>query len=387
MQLKKRIIGIDTRDLKIAKTGAHTYLSELCKTIQNNRADLQFEYVFLDTRLPIYTGPNKIGKLWEQLHYMIWKQITLPIKAWQKGCSLVFCTDYFVPYMHLGFTTVPVFHDAFIWEYPSHYNTYWLGIFKTFGVSAAKKASAVVTVTSYAKNQISKYSGIDAANIVPIHIGPKSSIAESSIAEPQLNTATNNWEQLLHKKYILHIGTIEKRKNLSTLITAFELLLQNNPQDLYLIIVGQKSNKPTLQDDAIFEMVAASNLLKECVVFTGYLSDYQTAMLYKHAALYVFPSINEGFGIPILEAFAHRVPVLASNNSCLPEVAGDAAICFDPYNANALSKLIAQTLSDPALIQSLQQKGTARLEHFCWKKTLDALEAVFERSLNNAKAQ
>lgn len=387
MQLKKRMIGIDTRDLKIAKTGAHTYLSELCKTIQNNRADLQFEYVFLDTRLPIYTGPNKIGKLWEQLHYMIWKQITLPVKAWQKGCSLVFCTDYFVPCMHLGFTTVPVFHDAFIWEYPSHYNTYWLGIFKTFGVSAAKKASAVVTVTSYAKNQISKYSGIDAANIVPIHIGPKSSIAESCIAEPQLNTATNNWEQLLHKKYILHVGTIEKRKNLTTLITAFELLLQNNPQDLYLIIVGQKSNKPTLQDDAIFEMVAGSTLLKERVVFTGYLSDYQTAMLYKHAVLYVFPSVNEGFGIPILEAFAHRVPVLASNNSCLPEVAGDAAICFDPYNANALSKLIAQTLNDLALIQSLQQKGTERLTHFCWKKTLDALEAVFERSLNNAKAQ
>jgi glycosyltransferase involved in cell wall biosynthesis len=377
MQQKKRIIGIDTRDLKIAKTGAHTYLSELCKTIQNNRADLQFEYVFLDTRLPVYTGTNKIGKLWEQLNYLIWKQITLPFKSWQKGCSLVFCTDYFVPYMHLGFTTVPVFHDAFIWEYPTHYNTYWLGLFKTLGVSAAKKASAVVTVTSYAKDQIAKYSGIDAVNIVPIHIGPKSSIAES-----QLYTATNNYEHLLNKKYILHVGTIEKRKNLSTLITAFEGLLQNNPQEINLVIVGQKSNKPTLQDDAIFEMVAASTLLKERVVFTGYLSDSETAVLYKHAGLYVFPSINEGFGIPILEAFAHRVPVLASNNSCLPEVAGNAAITFDPYNAVALSKLMADTLNDPALIQSLQQKGTERLAHFSWRKTLDALEAVFERSID-----
>ena len=242
MQQKKRIIGIDTRDLKIAKTGAHTYLSELCKTIQNNQADLQYEYVFLDTSLPIYTGSSKLGKLWEQINYIIWKQITLPLKAWQKGCSLVFCTDYFVPYIHLGFTTVPVFHDAFIWEYPTHYNRYWLGLFKTFGVSAAKKASAVVTVTSYAKDQIAKYSGIDAANIVPIHIGPKSSIAEahtsaSNIDTAQLNSAINNYEHLLNKKYILHVGTIEKRKNLSTLITAFEGLLQNNPQDLYLIIV------------------------------------------------------------------------------------------------------------------------------------------------------
>ena len=395
MQQKKRIIGIDTRDLKIAKTGAHTYLSELCKTIQNNKADLQFDYVFLDTHLPVYTGSSKLGKLWEQLQYMIWKQITLPIKAWQKGCSLVFCTDYFVPYIHLGFTTVPVFHDAFIWEYPSHYNKYWLGLFKTFGVSAAKKASAVVTVTSYAKDQIAKYSGIDAANIVPIHIGPKSSIAESNTIKTdavqlnvaQINSATNNWEHLINKKYILHVGTIEKRKNLATLITAFELLLQNNPQEIYLVIVGQKSNKPTLFDDAIFEMVAASTLLNERVIFTGYLSDSETEKLYKHAALYVFPSVNEGFGIPILEAFAHQVPVLASNNSCLPEVAGNAAICFDPYNANALSILMVDTLNDPALLQSLQQKGTERLEHFCWRKTLDTLEAVFERSINNAKAQ
>jgi glycosyltransferase involved in cell wall biosynthesis len=380
MQLKKQKIGIDIRDLKIAKTGAHTYLSELCKAIKNSEQDLQFEYVFLDTCLPIYTGSSKIGKLWEQLNYILWKQVTLPIKAWLTGCSLVFCTDYFVPYIHLGFTTVPVFHDAFIWEYPSHYNKYWLGIFKTFGISAAKKSSAIVTVTSYAKDQIAKYSGIDATKIVPIHIGPKSSIAENEF-ETDLDHSV---ESLLQKKYILHVGTIEKRKNLTTLLTAFELLLQNNPQDLYLIIVGQKSNKPTLKDHAVFEMVAASSLLKEHVIFTGFLSDSQTAQLYKHAALYVFPSVNEGFGIPILEAFAHRVPVLVAGNSCLLEVAGKAAIGFDPYNPDALSTLIAQTLQDQALLESLQQRGTERIKHFTWVKTLNALEAVFERSINKS---
>jgi len=103
MQLKKQKIGIDIRDLKIAKTGAHTYLSELCKAIKNSEQDLQFEYVFLDTRLPVYTGSSKLGKSWEQLQYMIWKQITLPIKAWQKGCSLVFCTDYFIIIQYLIF--------------------------------------------------------------------------------------------------------------------------------------------------------------------------------------------------------------------------------------------------------------------------------------------
>lgn len=383
MQLKKQKIGIDIRDLKIAKTGAHTYLSELCKAIKNSEQDLQFEYVFLDTRLPVYTGSSKIGKLWEQFNYILWKQVTLPIKACLNGCKLVFCTDYFVPNIHLGFTTIPVFHDAFFWEYPAHYNKYWLWFFNTVGISAAKKSSAIVTVTNHAKDQIAKYSGIDAIKIVPIHIGPKSSIAENEFGA----VLDHSIESLLSKKYILHVGTIEKRKNLTTLLAAFEMLLQNNPQDLYLIIVGQKSNKPTLKDDAVFEMVAASSLLKEHVIFTGFLSDSKTAQLYKHAALYVFPSVNEGFGIPILEAFAHKVPVLVAANSCLPEVAGNAAIGFDPYNPNALSTLIAQTLLDQALLQSLQQKGTERLTHFTWGKTLDALEAVFERSITNAKPQ
>lgn len=380
MQVKKQKIGIDIRDLKIAKTGAHTYLSELCKAI-NNKQDLQFQYVFLDTRLPIYTGSHKIGKLWEQINYVFWKQVTLPIKAWLNGCRLVFCTDYFVPYAGLGFTTIPVFHDAFFWEYPAHYNKYWLWFFNTLGVSAAKKSSAIVTVTNYAKQQIATYSGIDAAKIMPIHIGPK-----SSITEPQQkidpHSSSNNWQQLLQKKYILHVGTIEKRKNLTTLITAFEQHITSTQQETYLIIVGQKSNKPTLQDNAVFEMVAASSLLKECVIFTGFLPDYQTAELYKHAALYVFPSVNEGFGIPILEAFAHEVPVLVAGNTCLPEVAGNAAIGFDPLHAQGLGTLITQTLSDPSTLQDLKQKGTERLKHFSWDNTLDALEAVFQRSIN-----
>lgn len=383
MQQKKQIIGIDIRDLKIAKTGAHTYLSELCKTIQNNQAQLKFDYVFLDTHLPVYTGSHKIGKLWEQFHYIFWKQVTLPIKAWLNGCKLVFCTDYFVPYAGLGFTTIPVFHDAFFWEYPAHYNKYWLWFFNTLGVGAAKKSSAIVTVTSYAKHQIATYSGIDATKIVPIHIGPKSSITKNEVQ----TGIDHSLEQILQKKYILHVGTIEKRKNLTNLLAAFELLLQNNPQQLYLVVVGQKSNKPTLKDDAVFEMVAASSLLKEHVIFTGYSTDSQTAILYKHAALYVFPSVNEGFGIPILEAFAHKVPVLVAGNSCLPEVAGNAAICFDPYNADALSKLIVQTINDQALLQSLQQKGTERLKHFTWGKTLEALEALFERSIMHTKPQ
>jgi glycosyltransferase involved in cell wall biosynthesis len=378
MDNRKIKIGIDIRDLKIAKTGAHTYLSELCHQINKQESSL-FEYVFLDFNWPTYAGPHTIGKFYEQCVFQIWKQIILPIKAWKNGCKIVFCTDYFVPYIQLGYTTIPVFHDAFFWESPSHYNKYWLFLFNKLGISAAKKASKIVTVTSYAQQQIATYSGIDISNIIPIHIAPKSSITHSN------KVATNtqvSWEPLLQKKYILHVGTIEKRKNLSTLVKAFEQHILKTKEDIYLIIVGQKSNKPALQDQAVFELVNQSSLLHERVIFTGYLPDYQTAQLYQNATLYVFPSFNEGFGIPILEAFAHKIPVLVANNSCLPEVAGDGAIGFDPYNEKALGDLITQTLSNPLLMKTLQENGSAQLAKFSWGKTLEALEAVFQSSIH-----
>jgi hypothetical protein len=83
--------------------------------------------------------------LWEQFNYIFWKQVTLPIKARLNGCKLLFCADYFVPYFHLGFKSIPVFFDAFFWEYPAHYNKYWLWVFNTIGIGAAKKSSAIVT--------------------------------------------------------------------------------------------------------------------------------------------------------------------------------------------------------------------------------------------------
>ena len=146
--------------------------------------------------------------------------------------------------------------------------------------------------------------------------------------------------------------------------------------------MGQKSNKPALQDQEVFATVQQSSLLQDRVVFTGFLPDLQTALLYKHAALYVFPSLNEGFGIPILEAFAHKIPVLIANTTCLPEVAGNGAIGFDPLNAKELGNLISKTLSNPAVIDSLKQNGSEQLRQYSWEKTLGQLELLFKNVLS-----
>ena len=372
---KKIKVGIDIRDLKISKTGAHTYLYEVCNHLNNHSTN--FEYFFLDTMLPIYIGSNKLFKLTEQLSFFIWKQITLPIKAWKKNCDLVFCTDYFVPYCHFGFKTIVVFHDAFVWEYPAHYNKYWLWIFNTLGVKAAIRSEYIITTTHYAKQQIAKYSGIDKEKLIPIYLGPKTkTIANVS---NELTNEVKKYSWLFNTQFILHVGTLEKRKNIITLINAFELLIANGNKTTYLVFVGQPSNKETLNDNSVFIKINNNKLLSERIIFTGYLSDESVSIFYKQASLYVFPSINEGFGIPVLEAFAHQLPVIIANNSCLPEVAGDAAIAFDPDDEIKLFELIQKLLDEPNLRKEMIEKGLQRLKHFSWDKTVLELEIVFHR--------
>jgi glycosyltransferase involved in cell wall biosynthesis len=373
---KKIKVGIDTRDLRISKTGALTYLEELCKQFRKNDPD--FIFIFIDTLIPVYTGKNKFGKLLEHIRFFLWKQFQLPVIAFVRSCDIVFCTDYFVPYFHPGCVTVPVFHDAFFWEYPEQYNPYWLFLFRVFGVGAAKRAACIITPTLYAKKQIVAFSGLPANSIIPVYEAPKTLSGPAK----KNNGVADQVAPELSFPYILHVGTFEKRKNLSVLINAFGELIKNDHNKLKLILIGQSSPKKTIDDsEHLFELIKQKKL-ENHVIMPGYISDEMLPYYYQHALLYVFPSRNEGFGIPVLEAFSYRLPVLISNNSCLPEIAGDAAISFDPDNAGDLCNQINRLLNNQELRQALAEKGIQRLQFFSWEKAAAELKDIFRRSLS-----
>lgn len=369
---RKIKVGVDTRDLQIAKTGVKTYLEELCKEFA--KPDEAFEFVFINNRIPVYTGSNKLGKLIEHFRFQLWKQIILPIKAYLKGCDILFCTDFFVPFFSGGIITVPVFHDAFFWEYPHHYNKYWRTLFIQLGLRAAKKSAFIITPTQYTQEQITRYSGIGKEKIIPIHEGPKRfETAGASTLEEPLNA------DLIGKPYLFHIGTAEKRKNLPFLIKAFAELTDQN---LRLVLAGQFTNKSTIDDGAnILATIEACNV-KDRVILTGYLPDEAIPAYYTHAACYVFPSLNEGFGIPILEAFQYGCPVLIANNSCLPEVAGDAALAFDPTDQAALVAQLKEVLSNAKLRDTLITKGKERVKQFTWESAAEEIKALFKQAYN-----
>ena len=367
-------VAVDVRDLQISASGARSYLESVI--IEFKKEHTGFAFYFLDAKTNAYTGNHFLLKLKEQLSYFLWKQFVLPYQAKQLGCRVLFCSDFMVPYFSLGIKTIPVFHDAFFWEYPEHYNKYWLLFFRNLGLAAAKKSAFVVAPTQYASNQLAKYTGINPNKIQVIGEAPKT--IATLISQ---NETTAIVKQILNLDYILHVGTLEKRKNLVALIQAFKIVRENGFPNLKLVLVGKASNKITLDDSGAIKEAIMQQQLTNDVILTDYLGDAEVQQLYQKAKLYVFPSINEGFGIPVLEAFKYQVPVVISNNTCLPEVAGQGAKSFNPFSVQDMANAISTLLKDEALRQSYIEKGNAQLQNFSWDKTAASLMQLFKKAV------
>jgi len=376
--LKRIVIGIDIRDLKLAKTGTKTYLEEMCRAFEN----LQHPgaaFVFLDTTIPLYTGSGKLAKYLEHFRYQLWKQVILPVKAMLNKCDYVFCTDNFVPLLHFGYQTIPVFHDAFFFENPEHYGKLWLKLYHLTAIPAAKRSAFVITPSMYAQQQIHRYTHIPLEKLEVIYEGPKTldRMPDNQVLA-QFKLQTGN--------YILHVGSMFKRKNIPLLIQAFAELKTQKPTTIKLVLAGPSSASKDSNDfELILETIAAHHLQEE-VILTGYLTDNQLAGMYANALMYVFPSVNEGFGIPVLEAFSYNLPVLVADNTCLPEVGADAVLTFNPFDAKDICQKMKMVIDDDELRNSLQHKGQLRLANFSWKKSATQLVELLQLHISRKKS-
>ncbi len=368
-------VGIDIRDLRIAQTGAKTYLSELSQAWELlSNANI----VLLDSHINVYKGSNKLFKAIEHLRFFWWKQFQLPRLAVKYNCTHLFCTDFFLPYFknwngtHLK--TIAVLHDAFFWESPEHYNSIWLKLFHLVGVPAAKRANLLIVPSLFAKSRILNFENFDARKLLVVHEAAKT-LPLLSNPEIQLSQIAPS---LVGVKYFLHVGVFEKRKNIATLLEAFAVVQKTNPE-LKLVLVGNVSVKQKLNDEpAIIEAINRLQI-KNAVVRLGYLDAENLASIYQCAFAYVFPSLNEGFGLPVLEAFSAGLPLICSNNSALPEVAGDAALYFDPLNAVQLTDCMQQIISNPILKQDLVEKGKLQLAKFSWSKAATEIQLALQQ--------
>jgi glycosyltransferase involved in cell wall biosynthesis len=365
-------LGIDIRPLKFAQTGLKTYLAEL---VNQWNQDHTIEIVLLDAHSSVYSGNNKFKKISEHIKFIWWKQFQLPKAAAKNNCTHLFCADFFVPYFKKwngnSLKTIAVLHDAFFWESPDHYNSIWLKLFHVMGVPAAKKADLLIVPTQYAKGRILSFENFDPLKMVVVHEAAKTL---PLLSNPETLLATIAPE-LVGVKYFLHVGVLEKRKNITTLIEAFSIVHKNNP-NFKLVLVGNTPVKDKLNDEpAIMETIHRLKI-KDAIVRLGYLDAENLASIYQSAFGYIFPSLNEGFGLPVLEAFNAGLPLICSNNSALPEVAGEAAMFFDPHNASQLADYMQQIISDPMLKQDLIDKGKKQLRQYSWTMAASETQAA-----------
>jgi len=173
----------------------------------------------------------------------------------------------------------------------------------------------------------------------------------------------------LPDKFMLFVGTIEPRKNLQTLIRALDVIVARGETEYKLVIAGRKGWQKSLE---------IPEKIRDFIFFTGFVDDGDVPCLYQLAEVFVFPSIYEGFGLPMLEAMASGTPVVASNSSSLPEVGGDACLYADPLSAEDFSEKIQKVLSDTSLRQELISKGRARAKMFSLRKAAEQTLRVYE---------
>jgi glycosyltransferase involved in cell wall biosynthesis len=236
-----------------------------------------------------------------------------------------------------------------------------------------QQADLVITPSEATKTDIVRYLQISPDRIAVIPWGCEARFQPTGDRE-RLGAVQQRYR--LPTRYLLFVGTLEPRKNLTALLHAYAMLRAAwHDEDLKLVVAGRTG---WLYND-IFATVKTLALEQE-VIFTGFVEDEDLPHLYREAQLFVFPSLYEGFGLPILEAMASGVPVVTSNAASMPEVAGDAAMLVDPRDAKAIAEAMAQVLYEDHRRDALIQKGLARAQCFTWEnvaqKTLELYAAL-----------
>jgi glycosyltransferase involved in cell wall biosynthesis len=234
-----------------------------------------------------------------------------------------------------------------------------------------RRATKIIAVSEQTKRDVIEAYGIPAEKITVVYEAAAPGFGPQ---DPQ-TVARAKQRYHLPERYLLSVGTIEPRKNLGRVLAAFERLRDEGLADA-LVIVGKRG---WLYDDFFAQLEASP--AKSSVIFPGWVEDGDLPALYAGAAAVAFPSEFEGFGLPALEGMACGAPVVCSNTSSLPEIAGDAALLVDPTNTDEITDALRRVLTAPGLAEEMRGRGLAQAAKFSWERAAQETVQVYEQAL------
>lgn len=371
--MTRALIAIDATSVPPRPAGAGRYAIELIHALGG--VDEAHDYVVycrshslsLLSPLPSHMTLVDVGRLSRGRRY-VWEQTRLPLDLRRRGVDLLHSTHHSLPFAYSPCRRVVTVHDVTFFLAPARYPPLRRVFFQLMTRLSARFADAIIVPSRSAAADLQWTLHPHSGRVHVTYEG----VAPEFHPVPPHEAAIVARRYGLEPGYLLSLGTREPGKNRSTLLRAIERL-RSEGRDVHLAVVGQHSWG---QDDE------ASPALRDRVRFTGYVDQSDLPALYSAASALVFPSLHEGFGLPVLESMACGTPVVTSNRSAMPEVASDAALLVDPRDERAIADAIASLLDDDALRARLRDAGIERASSFTWDECARATVAVYDEVLS-----
>jgi glycosyltransferase involved in cell wall biosynthesis len=369
-------IGLDALPLTSPKTGVGHYTLELARALAELLPSAEFELLYPSTytslarnelpanlkikRIPVTT----IGRRW-------WA-VGLPWYIRQSKLQLFHGTNYEVPLWRQCPSVLTV-HDLSQLLHPATHERGAVARSRRRLPLMVRTADAIIAPTKSVRREICEQFEVAGENVFAVPEAARSSFRPIQFEE----TEAVRRRLGVGDEFLLAVGTIEPRKNLSALVDAFEEVTRMRPEkDLQLVVAGGAG----WLSDSIFQRIGQSSA-RARIVLTDYLEDDDLRVLYSSCRALVYPSIYEGFGLPPLEGMACGAPVIASNIPALGEVLGQAALFFDPLRSDDLAQKILQLVNDEGMQRGLSLAGQARAAEFSWRSTAEQTLEVYRTVL------
>lgn len=359
--------------------GIGWFTNELLKRLVKNHPEHTFyflfdraydsQFVYAENVIPVVHGPQAR----HPFLYLLWFEWAVPKIVKKYKIELFFSPDHFLS-LRANVPTVLAIHDLNFMHHPEHFPLIESWYYRTFVPKFARKATRIVAVSEFTKNDIIAHFSVDASKIDVVYNAPNLPVV--SLCDEEKDAVRKKYTG--GKPYFVYVGSLNRRKNIARLFQAFDKFIDEQKQDVFFLFVG----KPMWKDKELDETYQRLKH-KENIIFTGYLPSEEVSKILASSVALVFVSLFEGFGVPIVEALMLGVPVITSNTSAMPEVAGSAALYVDPLSIDEIAEAMKKLYTDKALRASLIENGKLQIKQFDWDRSAKRLWDSFQKAFNS----